>query len=170
MLKDLQLFKVIGKTDLKKALEQLKPLIDMMEKENIPQWGLKGRVTEEDEDLDFGEGKTRPGVKLSDWCHWRDDQYNSGWLAELIASLSPREVGRIRIMQMRGRSCYSWHKDLTPRVHVPLITNPECFMVIRNESRHLYKGAIWWTNTTQFHTAMNCSENHRYHLILEVSE
>lgn len=168
MATDPQFFKVLGKTDVSKALSQFKPIIDMMQKDDILQWGLKGRVVE-NEDLDFGEGKTRPGVTLSEWSHWRDEQYNSGWLAELIEFLSPREIGRIRIMKMKGRTCYSWHKDLTPRVHVPLITNPECFMVIRNQSRHLYKGAIWWTETTQFHTAMNCSENDRYHLILEVS-
>lgn len=169
MATELQLFKVIGKADIKRALEQLSPLLEMMEAEDILQWGLKGRVDENDE-FDYGEGKTRPGVKLSEWNHWRDESYNSGWLAELLESLAPREVGRIRIMRMKPRSCYSWHKDLSPRVHIPLITNPECFMVIRNESRHLYKGAIWWTQTTQFHTFMNCSEKYRYHLILEVSE
>lgn len=164
-----QLFKIIGKTETAPALVQLMPIIKQMEEEDIEQWGLKGRL-DGNEEIDYGEGKTRPGSKLSDWNHWRDESYNAGWLAGLISALQPREIGRIRIMKMRPRSCYSWHRDLSPRVHIPLITNPENFMIIRTESRHLYPGAIWWTNTTQNHSAMNCSNKNRYHLILEVSE
>jgi hypothetical protein len=163
------LFKILGKTDSKRAVSQLAPIIQQMKEEDIDQWGLKGRL-DGDEDIDYGEGKTRPGSKLSDWNHWRDETYNSGWLAELLETLQPREIGRIRIMKMKPRSCYSWHRDLSPRVHIPLITSPENFMVIRTESRHLYTNAIWWTDTRQNHSAMNCSNADRYHLILEVSE
>lgn len=165
----LMLFKIIGKTDSKRAVDQLSPIIQQMEDEDIDQWGLKGRI-DGDEDIDYGEGKTRPGSKLSDWDHWRDEKYNSGWLAELLETLQPRTIGRIRIMRMKPRSCYSWHRDQSPRVHIPLITYPGNFMVIRTESRHLYSNAIWWTDTRQNHSAMNCSEKNRYHLMLEVSE
>jgi hypothetical protein len=163
------LFKIIGKADTARALAQLAPIIQEMEDEDLDQWGLKGRI-DEDDAFDYGEGKTRSGVALSAWSHWRDEKYNSGWLAEIIELLKPREIGRIRVMRMKPRTCYSWHRDLTPRVHIPLITSGENFMIIRTESRHLYTKAIWWTDTTQNHSAMNCSEINRYHLILEVSE
>ena len=35
------------------------------------------------------------------------------------------------------RSTLSWHKDPEPRLHVPIITNPGCSMVIENVAKHL---------------------------------
>lgn len=164
-----QYFKALGKVDTTRALEQFNELIEEMIKTNIDQYGLKGRLDDK-QDLDFGEGKTRAGVKLEEWSHWRDEKYNQGWLKSFLEGLSPRTIGRVRIMRMRPRLCYSWHRDLTPRIHIPLITHPDNFMVINNESMHLYRGTYWWTDTTKFHTAMNCSDKDRFHMVIEVSE
>ena len=162
-------FKIQGKIDIQQALAQFDPIIQNMDETGVDQFGLTGRV-DSDRNLDFGEGKTRRGVKLQEWNHWRDDSYNSAWLRSFLDELSPRIIGRIRVMRMRPRSCYSWHKDLTPRIHVPLITHRDNFMVINNESTHLYRGVYWWTDTTKFHTAMNCSDKDRFHIVIEVSE
>lgn len=162
-------FKVLGKVNMTQALEQFNPIIENMINSNTDQFGLKGRLND-DQSVDFGEGKTRLGVKLEDWNHWRDQCYNQAWLQSFLSELSPRIIGRIRVMRMRPRLCYSWHRDLTPRIHVPLITHPDNFMVISNESMHLYRGSYWWTDTTKFHTAMNCSDKDRFHLVIEVSE
>ena len=162
-------FKALGKIDVSRALSQFNPIINHMIETGTDQFGLKGRLNA-NQDLDFGEGKTRIGVKLEDWDHWRDDNYNQAWLKSFLDELSPRIIGRIRVMRMRSRLCYSWHRDLTPRIHVPLITHPDNFMVINNESKHLYRGSYWWTDTTKFHTAMNCSDKDRFHIVIEVSE
>jgi len=162
-------FKILGKIDIQQALSQFEPIIQNMNETGVDQFGLNGR-TDSNGDLDFGEGKTRRGVQLQEWNHWRDDSYNSAWLRSLLDELSPRVIGRIRVMRMRPRVCYSWHRDLTPRIHVPLVTHSDNFMVINNESTHLYRGSYWWTDTTKFHTAMNCSDKDRFHIVIEVSE
>lgn len=76
---------------------------------------------------------------------------------------------RTRFMWIYSRTCYSMHRDLTPRIHVPIITNPECYFVIKQGSEslveHLPAGKIYWTDTRLPHTFMNCSTEPRLHLI-----
>jgi hypothetical protein len=73
---------------------------------------------------------------------------------------------RTRLMWVGPYACYSMHKDTTPRIHIPLITNPECYFVFKDGSiTHLSPGNTYWVDTTRFHTFMNCSNKHRLHLI-----
>jgi hypothetical protein len=162
-------FKILGKIDTQQALTQFKPIIQHMKETGVDQFGFNGRI-DSDGNLDFGEGKTRSGVKLQEWNWWRDENYNSAWLKSFLDQLSPRIIGRIRMMRIRPRACYSWHRDPNPRIHVPLITQSDNFMVINNESKHLYQDFYWWTDTTKFHTAINCSDKDRFHIVIEVSE
>ena len=73
---------------------------------------------------------------------------------------------RTRLMWINPGCCYSMHKDLTPRVHIPLITNNQCFMVFKSGIvKYLPPGRVYWTDTRFEHTSMNCSETPRLHLI-----
>lgn len=162
------IFKILGPVDVAVARAQFTPIINKMKEENIDQWGLFGR--EVDGVIDYGEGKSRRLALVSGWDIWRDTSLNTGWFREFLDSLAPRKFGRTRIMRMNGKKCYSWHKDTSPRVHVPLITTRDNFMVVGPIAQHLAIGHVWWVDTTKWHTAMNCSEVDRYHLVIEVSE
>lgn len=73
---------------------------------------------------------------------------------------------RTRFMWVGPYSCYSMHKDLTPRIHIPMITNPECYFVFKKGIiSHLHPGAVYRTNTLEKHTFMNCSDRPRLHLV-----
>lgn len=73
---------------------------------------------------------------------------------------------RTRLMLVNGWSCYTMHRDQTPRVHIPLITNPGCYFVFKEGLvEHLPLGNVYWVDTTKFHTFMNCSEIPRLHLV-----
>ena len=73
---------------------------------------------------------------------------------------------RTRLMWVGPYACYSMHKDRTPRIHIPLITNPECYFVFQNgELSNLTTNNVWWVNTRFPHTFMNCSDQHRLHLV-----
>jgi hypothetical protein len=75
-------------------------------------------------------------------------------------------IKRTRLMWVGPYACYSMHKDTTPRVHIPLITNPECYFVFRHGSIvHLPAGNVFWVDTTKHHTFMNCSNKNRLHLV-----
>ena len=63
---------------------------------------------------------------------------------------------RTRLMWVAPWGCYSMHKDETPRLHIPLVTNPECYFVFKDGLvEHLPIGAVYWTDTTKIHTFIN---------------
>ena len=73
---------------------------------------------------------------------------------------------RTRLMWVNPYACYSMHKDENPRIHIPLITNAECYFVFRNgKIVNLKQDFVWWVDTTQPHTFMNCSDLPRLHLV-----
>lgn len=73
---------------------------------------------------------------------------------------------RTRLMWVDPYACYSMHVDSTPRIHIPLISNPECYFVFKyGMIKHLSVGNVYWINTKILHTFMNCSDTPRLHLI-----
>lgn len=73
---------------------------------------------------------------------------------------------RTRLMWVSPYSCYSMHSDTTPRIHIPLITNAECYFVFRKGIiSNLKQGSVWWVDTRSTHTFMNCSDLPRLHLV-----
>ena len=78
---------------------------------------------------------------------------------------------RTRLMLMGPKSCYSMHSDESPRIHIPLITNEQCFFVFKfGLARHVPVGKVTWVDTTKDHTAMNGSDFWRLHLVGIVAE
>ena len=82
---------------------------------------------------------------------------------------------RTRFMWVNRMSCYSIHKDYTPRVHFPLITNPECYFVFKENDTtasitYMETGNVYWADTRKNHTFINCSEMERLHLVGVVAE
>jgi hypothetical protein len=76
------------------------------------------------------------------------------------------KLKRTRLMWLSPMTCYSMHKDSTPRIHIPMITNPECYFVFKQGIiQHMPVGSVYWTNTVNLHTFMNCSDKPRLHLI-----
>jgi hypothetical protein len=73
---------------------------------------------------------------------------------------------RTRLMWVDPYACYSIHRDETPRIHIPLITNPSCYFVFQSgRIVHLNKKLVWWVDTRKPHTFMNCSNDPRLHLV-----
>jgi hypothetical protein len=73
---------------------------------------------------------------------------------------------RTRLMWIDPKSCYSLHFDESPRIHIPLITNPECyFLFYPGIMCHLPINSVWWVNTKLKHTFLNCSDYPRLHLV-----
>jgi len=76
------------------------------------------------------------------------------------------KLGRVRILLKEPRSTLSWHRDPEPRLHIPIITNPGCLMVIENIAKHLpADGSVYITNNVKYHNAFNGGEENRVHLV-----
>tara|TARA_X000001036_G_scaffold415329_1_gene431360 strand:+ start:397 stop:993 length:597 start_codon:yes stop_codon:yes gene_type:complete len=81
------------------------------------------------------------------------------------------KLGRVRILLKEPRSTLSWHKDPEPRLHIPIITNPGCKMVIEDVAKHLpANGHVTITNNTKYHNFFNGGEQSRIHLVACVLE
>lgn len=77
-------------------------------------------------------------------------------------------LGRVRLMKSKSKTCLSWHVDFQPRLHYPIKTQTGCFMVIEDEVKHLAQNEWWWTETTHAHTAFNSSKEDRIHLVATI--
>jgi len=76
------------------------------------------------------------------------------------------KLGRVRILLKEPRSTLSWHRDPEPRLHIPIITNPGCIMVIEEIAKHLpADGYAWVTNNMKYHNFFNGGEEDRIHLV-----
>ena len=89
------------------------------------------------------------------------------YFKEVYEKLSSKfKLGRVRILLKEPRSTLSWHRDPEPRLHVPIITNPGCMMVIENVAKHLpANGSVYITNNIKYHNAFNGGEENRVHLV-----
>lgn len=81
------------------------------------------------------------------------------------------QLKRTRLMWTYPYACYSMHRDESPRIHIPIVTNSQCFFVFKKGLiEHLSLGNVYWVDTRKFHTFINCSEFPRLHLVGVVSE
>ena len=95
------------------------------------------------------------------------EEFESTYFKEVYEKLSSKfKLGRVRILLKEPRSTLSWHRDPEPRLHIPIITNPGCIMVIENVARHLpADGSVYITNNIKYHNAFNGGEENRVHLV-----
>ena len=93
------------------------------------------------------------------------------YLEEVYNILSQHySFGRMRLMKLTGRKCMSLHVDGEKRIHVPIITNENCLMIVDNEVCHLpADGNAYLVDTTKVHTALNSNQNFdRIHLLFDI--
>ena len=72
---------------------------------------------------------------------------------------------RTRLMASKPKTCLTIHADMSKRIHIPLMSNPECLMVIEDRAYYLEPGKVYLTNTTLRHTALNGSQTNRLHIV-----
>ena len=94
-------------------------------------------------------------------------EFENTYFSEVYEILKSKyKLGRVRILLKKPRSTLSWHRDPEPRLHIPIITNPGCLMVIDNVAKHMpADGSVWITNNTKYHNAFNGGEENRIHLV-----
>ena len=94
-------------------------------------------------------------------------EFENTYFKEVYETLKSKfKLGRVRLLLKEPRSTLSWHKDPEPRLHIPIVTNKGCMMVIENVAKHMpADGSVWVTNNTKYHNAFNGGEENRIHLV-----
>ena len=95
------------------------------------------------------------------------EPFKNTYVEEVYNSLKSRwKIGRLRFLMKPPRSCLSWHRDPEKRLHIPIITNPGCRMVIEDESFHMpADGSLYITDNRKYHNFFNGGEVNRIHLV-----
>tara|TARA_Y100000590_G_C15593202_1_gene966940 strand:- start:665 stop:1240 length:576 start_codon:yes stop_codon:yes gene_type:complete len=93
--------------------------------------------------------------------------FKNTYVEEIYNEISKRwKIGRFRFLMKPPRSCLSWHRDPEKRLHLPIVTNPGCRMVIEDESFHMpADGSLYITDNTKYHNFFNGGEVDRIHIV-----
>ena len=93
--------------------------------------------------------------------------------ADLVGSylekiIKQHNAYRTRIMLMNPRQCYSIHSDPSKRLHIPIVTNDQCWMVWPkfNACYQLETTRCYLTDTTKPHTFINGGTENRIHIVM----
>jgi len=99
-------------------------------------------------------------------------EFKNTYVEEVYNLISSKyKLGRVRFLMKPPRSCLSWHRDPEMRLHIPIITNEGCRMVIEDTSFHMpANGNGYITDNTKYHNFFNGSEFDRVHLVATVLE
>ena len=154
------MIKFLDKVDVEKIQEELKIL---------PEGTLCLQGISEDQDPYYGTGTTY------DFTHDQDkrmrDQEKSFKISLFDipytnSIIEKFNMFRTRIMVQNSKTCYTYHQDFTPRIHIPLVTNENCFFILEDNLHRLKgDGSVYWVDTVQKHTAVNASWETRIHLV-----
>ena len=80
--------------------------------------------------------------------------------------IEEHDLVRTRVMHLKPKTGYYWHKDATHRIHIPVRTDPSCFLVFEDGVIHLPADGSWYdVDTTKYHSALNGSKIIRTHIV-----
>ena len=145
---------VIGRFDLEKVLNEISKT--GLDTDQIMLQGIEGQT-----DKTFGTGSIiNYALEEKDFEH---DLFNLSYTNSLLKKYN---MVRSRIMTMSSKTCYSYHWDLSSRIHLPLVANEDCFFVIEDKVyRTPADGSVYRVDTTKKHTFVNASFEKRIHIM-----
>ena len=85
-----------------------------------------------------------------------------------------RQVGCVALFSLKASACIPEHadaevyRDPVSRWHLPIITNPSCWIESGGERVHMAAGDLWWFDHAARHSCGNDGTSDRVHLIIDV--
>ena len=146
--------------DIEKIKKELQILPEMT---NMKQIGLQGTK----DNLD-------PFASVGNMNKWNHDYDVTDFVVPIFdlpyinSIMKDLKMFRTRVLILRPYECYSYHRDYTKRIHIPVITNKSSFIVEDRQLKHLpADGNYYVVDTTKMHTALNGSRNNedRLHIV-----
>ena len=127
-----------------------------------------------DWDQIYLQGKEKGWAQGKNQMMWQEiDQEEEQWDVNLFevpyinSIMDEHNLCRTRIIKSKPKSCFLWHKDPRKRLHIPVVTNEHCFLLLEKDGRiHLpATGEAYVVDTTQHHTQINASRKERIHIV-----
>jgi aspartyl/asparaginyl beta-hydroxylase (cupin superfamily) len=91
-----------------------------------------------------------------------------------ITKILKKGLARAAFIKLQPGGTITPHIDQGPfaaateRYHLPITTNPDCFLSSGGETAHAPAGELWYFNKHALHTATNGGSTDRVHLIIDV--
>lgn len=151
--------RVLGTVDVSKLIESLHDLIMQLNPENkqVPLRIRDGQSTGDIRHLLLA------GVPLifDKWVPGTE------YLQSVANSFNIKD-GRVRLLCMTPKSTYSFHLDLDAwRVHIPLVTNPDAFVIVDGKLWHMEVGKAYLMKVEDYHCAINAGDENRIHIVFD---
>lgn len=89
-------------------------------------------------------------------------------VCEIVRNYSPYLIGRVRILILNPKSCYSWHVDPDlVRYHIPIKTSKASFFIVEDGVFKMQEeGKLYSLISTKWHTALNAHfSKQRIHIV-----
>jgi len=165
--------KIIDTVDLEKIISELLLL------EKIPD--ITKHSVNGDEDFQYLLQGSNESIEINGTTRLIDGKaVESSFILDLYSDLMPYtymvinefQLIRTRALTLQPKTCYSYHVDGTQRIHIPITSNENCFMVIDDKVYRMpADGSIYMVDTTKMHTAINANRNwfNRMHLVGAIS-
>lgn len=96
-----------------------------------------------------------------------------GGYLEQVWKTFPYKVGRVRIMMLTKKHSYSLHRDAEPRFHIAVHTKPDCYLIYKDHPKWYHvpaDGYLYRVESDHPHSAMNCSDELRTHIVFDSLE
>jgi hypothetical protein len=114
-----------------------------------------------------GCGKNDIDSLITDYNYLNPSLIGSVW-ERLITKFN---LYRTRLLWINPKSCYSIHADTSPRIHFPIITNPDALFYFKPDGFvYLMPNVVYWVDTRNYHSFVNFSDQPRLHLVGCVTE
>ena len=156
--------RVLGEVDTNALIRVLQPYINqqLTQKKQI--------VLRKPEDWD-GAGELRDSGRplnkelLMSFKIWIE---GTELLQDIANQFGVRDYGRVRMLLLSPKTNYSFHHDPDAwRLHIPLITNPDAFMIVDGKLWHLPVGNAYLVKVKDHHCAMNAGSEDRIHIVFD---
>ena len=155
--------RTLGPVDVDSLITSLQPFIDKAQS-GITQQGLRWAGDFEGvSDLRYSTNpKKMTEEDFKDWIPGTE------YLQEIAKQFKIRDAGRVRMLMIKPRTTYSLHHDPDLwRVHIPLITNPDCFMFVHGKMYHMEIGYAYLMRVEHHHLALNAGMENRIHIVFD---
>jgi hypothetical protein len=120
------------------------------------------------------EGEEEQREKYIDESRYSEfiDEFKDSYFKDVYDSLkSEFNIGRVRLLKLKPNHSLSYHRDLEPRLHIPILTNPAALVIVDDFACNLKAdGSVYFIDTTKYHTALNGGESDRIHMVITLLE
>ncbi len=123
--------------------------------------------------VDYVKDQVKKGTaaRMLNDCDKINNFFKNSYVEEVYNSVKKcYNISRCRFMVLDDvKRGYSYHTDASQRLHVPIVTDDDCIVLVEDKLHRLDKiGQLYLVDTTKKHAAFNLGWLRRIHLVFDL--